>query len=222
MSAVCGASAPTSSSGCSAESGGQGLGYGLLHRYHASGQAIIWAPPQSPYCLPGKHVPCAAQNGASATQNIYTYIFQSQRGNEVAIPFLLDLICQCRARQPMRNANPALLALPVSCRYAWTSDGTSNYNAGQFMLRHALSHELQMDFGYTFSKWMDLGSDAERTTTANYSSAFSEIIDAWNPQKNYGPSDFDVRHLITTNWTYLLPFGRGSHFGGGSTDWSML
>ena len=181
-------------------------------------QVDLGATTVSPIAYWENMFPAAAQNGASATQNIYTYLFQSERGNEVAIPFLLDVICSVPGlTNPCGTQTQRFWPYQYSSLYAWTSDGTSNYNAGQFTLRHALSHGLQMDFGYTFSKSMDIGSDAERTTSANYSSTFSEIIDAWNPQKNYGPSDFDVRHLITTNWTYLLPVGRGRQFGGGSS-----
>jgi hypothetical protein len=67
-----------------------------------------------------------------------------------------------------------------------------------------------------------MGSDAERTNSAGNFTSFSEIIDPWNPQKNYGPSDFDVRHLITANWTYLLPLGRGQRFGSSSGRRSTL
>ncbi len=161
--------------------------------------------------------PGAAQNGASATQNIYSYIFQSQRGNEVVVPFLLDVICFVPGlANPCGTQTQRFWPYQYSSLYAWASDGTSNYNAGQFMLRHAISHGLQMDFSYTYSKSLDMGSDAERTNSAGNFTTFSEIIDPWNPQKNYGPSDFDVRHLISSNWTYLVPVGRGQHFASSS------
>jgi hypothetical protein len=44
------------------------------------------------------------------------------------------------------------------------------------------------------------------------SSPISEILDAWNPGKNYGPSGFDTRHVITVDWVYELPFGQGKRF----------
>jgi hypothetical protein len=40
----------------------------------------------------------------------------------------------------------------------------------------------------------------------------SPILDAWNPGKNYGPSDFDTRHVITADGVYELPFGHGKQF----------
>jgi hypothetical protein len=79
-----------------------------------------------------------------------------------------------------------------------------------------MSHGLQMDFSYTFSKSIDMGSDAERASSTGGYTAFSEIIDAWNPYKNRGPSDFDTRHVITADWVYNLPFGRGKAFAGNS------
>jgi hypothetical protein len=88
-----------------------------------------------------------------------------------------------------------------------------------------MSHDLQMDFGYTFSKSMDMGSDAERTnsqgTTSTTSSGLgpgstthSFIEVPWRPRLNYAPSDFDIRHVITTTWLYQLPFGRGKMVAG--------
>ena len=37
--------------------------------------------------------------------------------------------------------------------------GTSNYNALQADLKHKLTHGVQFDFNYTFSKSIDLSSD---------------------------------------------------------------
>jgi len=58
---------------------------------------------------------------------------------------------------------------------------------------------------YAFAKSMDLGSDAER----GYLGAgqlFSALINSWNVRGNRGPSDFDVRHVITGNFVVALPF----------------
>ena len=40
----------------------------------------------------------------------------------------------------------------------------SYYNAGQVTLRHPMSHGLQADISYTYSRSIDFGSDAERAT----------------------------------------------------------
>ena len=43
----------------------------------------------------------------------------------------------------------------------------SYYNAAQLILRHPTSHGLNLDFSYTFSKSIDMGSDPERGTEFN-------------------------------------------------------
>ena len=56
-----------------------------------------------------------------------------------------------------------------------------------------MSHGLQFDAGYTFSKSLDYGSDTERTGELNGGigrSSNSEILNAFNPRLNRGISDF--------------------------------
>ena len=171
--------------------------------------------------------PYAAQGGLSATQTIYNNLFTQEHGNDIANPFYLDVICQFPNQSVIGSPCPRNLfwSNQYSSLYAWSSIGTSSYNGGQFMLRHAMVHGLQMDFSYTLSKSIDLGSDSERTSTAGTTSTtsniggkttFSQILDSWNPWKNRGPSDFDTRHVITTNWVYELPFGSGKKFASDS------
>ena len=101
-----------------------------------------------------------------------------------------------------------------SALYAWSSLGNSSYNAGQFILRSRNMHGLQFDFNYVLSKSLDIGSDAERVGPFG---GLSAIINTWNPTQLRGPSDFDTRHQINSNWVYDLPFGRGQRFG---HDWN--
>jgi Carboxypeptidase regulatory-like domain len=101
-----------------------------------------------------------------------------------------------------------------SALYAWSSIGTSSYNAGQFTLRSRQTHGLQFDFNYVYSKSLDLGSDSERVPTFG---GLSAVINTWNPGQMRGPSDFDLRHQINSNWVYDLPFGHGRYFG---HDWN--
>ncbi|HET6205187.1 MAG TPA: hypothetical protein VFD98_00175, partial [Terracidiphilus sp.] len=105
-----------------------------------------------------------------------------------------------------------------SSLYSLSSIGMSYYNAGQLILRHPFSHGVQFDFAYTWSNSIDYGSDTERSTengtNATNTGAFSEILNTWKPELNKGPSDFDTRHLITVDWVYMLPFGRGKAVAG--------
>ena len=84
------------------------------------------------------------------------------------------------------------------------SIGMSYYNAGQLTLRHPMRHGFTTDFSYTYSRSIDMGSDAERSATS-----YGAIQNSWNPALSRGLSDFDTTHLITVDWSYQLPFGRG-------------
>jgi hypothetical protein len=101
-----------------------------------------------------------------------------------------------------------------SALYGWSSIGNGSYNAGQFMLRSRNMHGLQFDFNYVYSKSLDQGSDAERVPAFG---GLSAVINTWDPGQMRGPSDYDLRHEINSNWVYDLPFGRGRKFG---HDWN--
>ena len=161
--------------------------------------------------------PDAAGNGQTATQNIYSDLWRYVLGNETAALYALDILCQ-----PVCGGQTGRFwSQQYSSLYTWASIGVSNYNGGQLTLRHAMSHGLQFDFSYTYSKSLDMGSDDERSmysTGTNVSgSAFGAILNAWNPRANYAPSDFDVRHAITANWVWQLPMGRGQAIAGAAS-----
>jgi hypothetical protein len=99
-----------------------------------------------------------------------------------------------------------------SALYAWRSIGYSNYNALQVSLQKRMGNGLLFGFNYTFSKSLDIESNAERT--GNYNGLGGDVINAWSPYQLYGPSDFDLRHQINGDWVYNMPFGRGRKFAG--------
>jgi hypothetical protein len=101
-----------------------------------------------------------------------------------------------------------------SSLFAWRSIGNSAYNAAQFSLRHQTGG-LTFDFNYTYSKSIDMGSNAERINEFEGFGLGSQIINSWFPQGNRAVSDFDTTHIINANWVYQLPFGRDKKFGGG-------
>jgi hypothetical protein len=160
--------------------------------------------------------------GESATQAIYTNEWAPFRSNLGATTALSDIDFFCFYGCPA-NWQSHFWQNQFGSLYALSTIGMSYYNAFQFTVRHPASHGLQMDFNYTLSKSIDMGSDTERssefgTSSVNggNSSAFSEIINTWKPYLNRAVSDFDTRHLITVDAVYQLPFGRGKKFGGGS------
>jgi hypothetical protein len=102
--------------------------------------------------------------------------------------------------------NPQYVSL-----FAQRSIGFSNYNALQATLRHQMGHGIQFDFNYTYSKSIDLCSDAERTGNSgslNFNGG-CQMFNAWSPNLFRAVSDFDTTHQLNANWIVDLPFGRG-------------
>ena len=82
-----------------------------------------------------------------------------------------------------------------------TSLGRSNYNAMFITLHKRVSHGLTFDFNYTLSRSLD-----QIGTIQNEGPQFSSSFD---PDIDYGPSDFDRTHIVSANFVYDLPFGSG-------------
>jgi len=170
----------------------------------------------------------APGNGAlagneTATQSMYELFFcNSGPGTlgETNALFILDTFCfpACVNQQPGQAPAPSgqpggpfqIYNPQYTAFYAWSSMGKSGYHAGQFTLRSKPTHGVQFDFDYTFSKSLDVGSDAERVGTYG---GLSAVVNTWSPFQLKGPSDFDARHLISSNLLFDLPFGRGKRFG---------
>ena len=148
----------------------------------------------------------------TATQAIYCNEFSIFRKVLGETTPLADLDFYCDYGCPANAPQNRFFQGQFSSLYAWSSIGVSSYNAGQFILRHPTSHGFQGDLSYTLGNSIDLGSDAERSNETQGGSG-SYITNAWNPSQSRGVSDFDTRHLITANGSYLLPFGRGQAFG---------
>ena len=100
---------------------------------------------------------------------------------------------------------------------AISSIGRSNYNAMIHDAAAAVHHGLQFDVNYTLSQSTDMGSQVERGSAfGNFGNGgyTGFLINSFDPELNYGTSDFDVRHQVNTNWICDLPFGQGRKFGG--------
>ena len=93
-----------------------------------------------------------------------------------------------------------------SSLYAWRNVGTTSYNALEVTVRHAMTHGFQFDANYTYSKSLDLSSDANRIGA--WGGLGGQITNAWEPYQLRGPSDYDLRHQFNTNFIINMPFGR--------------
>jgi hypothetical protein len=166
--------------------------------------------------------------GESATQAIYSDEWAPFRSNLGATTALADIDFYCSSGT-VQNADGSAASYPCpgnhqsrfwqdqfSSLYALSTIGMSYYNAGQITLHHPMSHGLQADISYTYSRSIDMGSDTERTSENGSSLALaaSEIINTWKPYLNRAVSDFDTTHLLTVDYVYLLPVGRGQAYLG--------
>jgi hypothetical protein len=178
--------------------------------------------------------PNLALNGQTATQFIYTHEWAPYRYTTGETTGLADIDFFCLYGCPTDAQGDPISKFwqnQFATLYAWSSIGMSYYNAGQVTLRHTTGRGLHLDLGYTLSKSIDMGSDAERASEASSNGSFSSILNSWKPYLNRGVSDFDTRHLVTLDWVYQLPVGRGHALGssnrlidavGGGWQWSGL
>jgi hypothetical protein len=85
--------------------------------------------------------------------------------------------------------------------------GGSWYQSGQATLRQQVTHRLSFQFAYTFSKAL------ANTTVYN---------DQRNLDLDWGPTSFDRRHRLITNFNYDLPsMTRRGFVGAASRGWSI-
>jgi len=173
-------------------------------------------------CAPG----VASMTGnVTATQAMYD-LFSCERGNETSALFYADVplgwsdpggcFPACATINGKQTNGYAFYNPQWSSLYAWRSIGNSAYNGLQLSLRKRMSNGLNLDVNYTYSKSIDMGSNAERINEfEGFGVGASQIINAWSPKQLRAVSDFDNTHQINANWVYELPIGRGRHFGSG-------
>ena len=83
------------------------------------------------------------------------------------------------------------------------SIGTSNYNAMWAVLSKNMSHGLEVNMNYEWSKSMDINSLGSQ---GGLTAAGGALQDSNNPSGNYGLSDFDTRNHVAGTAIYALPF----------------
>jgi hypothetical protein len=92
-------------------------------------------------------------------------------------------------------------------------NGSSTYHALQVKVSKGITHGLQAQGTYTWSKSLDTGSTSVGTDAFSNSLTNTQYI---LPRLNRGPSDFDVRHSATVHFTWALggEYMSGSKTGG--------
>jgi Carboxypeptidase regulatory-like domain/TonB-dependent Receptor Plug Domain len=95
-----------------------------------------------------------------------------------------------------------------------TNSGISNYNGVSFSLTERATHGLSFRFNYTYSHTQD---DISNGGVLPYSLNDSQLTQMFptNMSLNYSNSDYDVRHNITANYLWEMPFKSGNKFVNG-------
>ena len=83
-----------------------------------------------------------------------------------------------------------------------TTIGRSSYHAFVTSLRKRFSAGLTFDVNYTLSSSKDQVGLTQNQATI--------LPNSFDPDAEWGPSQFDLRHLLNSNGVYELPFGRGA------------
>jgi hypothetical protein len=107
---------------------------------------------------------------------------------------------------PYSFVDPQFAAL-----YAWRSIGSAAYNGLQVTFQKHMTHGVQFQMNYTYSKSMDISSDAYRINDEG--GLGGPVINPWSPNLLRSPSDFDLTHQFNANWIAELPFGKGHRIG---------
>lgn len=148
---------------------------------------------------------CAA-GAANQLQAVYSQM-ACEAGNETSPLYDMDL--GYSNPMPTGGVN-SFFNSQFSSLWAWRSMTNSNYHGMQVGLHKETSNGVMFGFNYTYSHSLDIASFAERA--AHFLT--DSIINAWDPQQMYGPSDFDLRHQINGYWVAQLPFGTGKAVAG--------
>jgi hypothetical protein len=99
-----------------------------------------------------------------------------------------------------------------------TNKANSNYHGLLMSLHRNFANGLQFDVNYTYSHSIDNASGIANSISSNTGLGF--VCDALNLRTCRGNSDFDVKHIVTGNFIYELPFGKNKSFGRNVPGWA--
>jgi Carboxypeptidase regulatory-like domain/TonB dependent receptor/TonB-dependent Receptor Plug Domain len=102
------------------------------------------------------------------------------------------------------------------------SNGSSVYHGAFLQLRRQYNKDLGFGVVYTFSKSIDDQSvdPVGASSGGGLSSTNSRTpTDVFNFRLDRAVSDFDNRHMVTVDFIYNLPFGKGQRWAGGAPGW---
>lgn len=90
------------------------------------------------------------------------------------------------SRQPFPNFGTSL--------YNYGQVDHTNYNAGFVTFQLQKWHGLQFKAYYTYAKGLGIGTGNDQV-----------LVSLYNPNYDYGPLDYDIRHRLVTTFIYRIP-----------------
>jgi hypothetical protein len=145
---------------------------------------------------------CEGAVGMSCSQIVANYF-----GNLVAKGDLSDTI-QSLAFNGLLNFNVGLPAQTAANAYIGNF-ASSSYNGLLVNVRKRLSRNLQFKLNYTYSHSIDNVSDITNNYVTYTATGAGLVCDLTNLRACRASSDFDARHIISGDYIFDLPVGRG-------------
>jgi hypothetical protein len=141
-----------------------------------------------------------------------------QRGTHLMVPFsytqrvlLPNSSCgtpPCTAPSPFFVKNPTFYNTISTVTGGTQSNGTMGYNSLQAVLQKQMSHGLQYQVSYTYSKCMS-NSTGYYGAWNNALSASAYWQNIYDPKSEWAPCYYDATHVLTAYAIYDIPIGRG-------------
>jgi hypothetical protein len=182
---------------------------------YANAQLRIWDPKVQPAIADQYSAAVQHQFAGNMTAQVG---YVGQRGTHLMVPFdyaQRELLPDgTTAPSPYFAANPTLYAvLGASAVASGTkSNGTMRYNSLQAVLQKEISHGLQYQVSYTFSKCMS-DSTGYYGAWSNALSASAYWQNVYDQRSEYAPCYYDATHVLSSYAVYDLPMGRGKMLG---------
>jgi len=109
---------------------------------------------------------------------------------------------------PVGRLNPNFGSLRV-----WENAANSIYHGLQFSIEKRISHGFQIGGNYSWSHAIDSGSTwySYGSTANGFSAGDSLTTDLTIPGLDRGNATFDIRHRLTFNYVWELPFFQRAH-----------
>lgn len=143
-----------------------------------------------------------ADPSLTATQNVFCLV--ARDCIDILDWTFIQLILDDAGALPNMFFHPQYGALNVLSTVA-----ESDYHGFTLTVRERFRDSLTFDVNYTWSKSFDFASGGGMDGIGDSGGGFADILNPLTPEATRSVSDFDIQHIINSNWLWNLPVGRG-------------